>query len=963
MLKNTFDTLYSRLNTYQKSAVEAIEGPIMVIAGPGTGKTTILTLRIANILKKTDTPAHGILAITYTDAGVKAMREKLSGIIGNRAHDIHIHTFHSFASSIIAEFPEHFIEISDMKQFDEEGIGQEIIIRNILNDTKFNDLTPLGKPDMYIRSIISAISEAKKNNMSPDMVEAYAKKEIKNIEEDEDNISTRGVTKGKLKAEALNKIEKCQKTVLFSSVYAKYEEEKKKAERLDFDDLIIELLKKLRENELLLRLVQEQFLYIHIDEHQDTNDSQNFIISIIAEFFDTPNIFIVGDEKQAIYRFQGASVENFMLLQKKWPSMKMISLDTNYRSHQNILDASFSMIENNYEEDEYKELRIKLKGEKAKDKIKLIIGENTKAIELYLIEELKNILKNEKDSNIAIITRKNKELDRIIELLESHHLPVSSERSIDIFHNPIGILFFDLIEYIADPSKTDLLAKTLISGLWNIEFDKSIEIIKLIKSGKDIKIEKVIPAIVDIKEKLLIENSLGSLIYIAEKSDFIKIISRDPSYIHVWRGIISLAESLVQSGDIHGPLELINSMLAYRLSAENRTIKITVGAPDVPIKAMTAHGSKGLEFDYVFMPYAVEEAWIGKNRRPSFVLPRKQADQNDITDLRRLFYVALTRAKKNVYIMPSLEESNGDILTPLRFISEIDDKYIEKITLSREDTKTIVEKSKTNENEMKILHLAKNVLMEKGLSVTALNHFLECPNKFIYQSILKLPQAPTPSGEKGSAMHDAISQIWKNNINGVKNIEQTLVESINNYLNNSMLSIKEKESVKKELMEMVGDIAKSLESHFNLKGKIYTEHWVKMLYKDIPIHGKLDAIVDMTDEVKVFDYKTKQTMSDNAIKGDTKSSNGEYFRQLIFYKMLLSNDFHFREKRISPYLVFLSPDNKGRCDIKSLNIEKEDIDRVKGEIDTLIKSVWNGEILKGSCGEKDCEWCKMRKLL
>jgi len=107
------------------------------------------------------------------------MREKLSGIIGNRAHDIHIHTFHSFASSIIAEFPEHFIEISDMKQFDEEGIGQEIIIRNILNDTKFNDLTPLGKPDMYIRSIISAISEAKKNNMSPDMVEAYAKKEIK----------------------------------------------------------------------------------------------------------------------------------------------------------------------------------------------------------------------------------------------------------------------------------------------------------------------------------------------------------------------------------------------------------------------------------------------------------------------------------------------------------------------------------------------------------------------------------------------------------------------------------------------------------------------------------------------------------------------------------------------------------------------------------------------------------------
>src|SRR5947207_258689 len=114
LTSEAFEALYKKLNKEQKKAVDTIEGPVMVIAGPGTGKTTVLTLRIANILKHTDTPANGILAITYTDAGVKAMREKLRAIIGIRAHEIHIHTFHSFASAMIAEYPDHFLHLEDL---------------------------------------------------------------------------------------------------------------------------------------------------------------------------------------------------------------------------------------------------------------------------------------------------------------------------------------------------------------------------------------------------------------------------------------------------------------------------------------------------------------------------------------------------------------------------------------------------------------------------------------------------------------------------------------------------------------------------------------------------------------------------------------------------------------------------------------------------------------------------------
>ncbi|MDQ5969192.1 MAG: ATP-dependent helicase UvrD/PcrA, partial [Patescibacteria group bacterium] len=178
-----FEEKYKNLNKEQKKAVDTIEGPVLVVAGPGTGKTTILTLRIAEILRKTDTPAHGILAITYTDAGVRAMREKLREIIGNRAHEVYIHTFHSFASSMMSEYPDHFLRIGDFKQMTD--VDQESLIRDIISESEFAPLRPLGRPDAYMASIIRTISDAKKDAFTPDMVREYVKQEIKNVKSDD----------------------------------------------------------------------------------------------------------------------------------------------------------------------------------------------------------------------------------------------------------------------------------------------------------------------------------------------------------------------------------------------------------------------------------------------------------------------------------------------------------------------------------------------------------------------------------------------------------------------------------------------------------------------------------------------------------------------------------------------------------------------------------------------------------
>jgi len=968
-----FAELYGKLNLKQKEAVDEIEGPVMVIAGPGTGKTTILTLRIANILKRTDTPAHGILAITYTDAGVKAMRQKLYGIIGNRAHEVNIHTFHSFASAMISEYRDHFLHLDGLRHMTD--VEQESLIRAIIAEPKFIDIRPLGKPDAYVSAIMSSIDASKREALTPDMVREHARKEIERIKNDEDSISTRGATKGKLKAEALEKIEKCERTALFADAYEEYERRKAEGKRMDFNDLIINLLVALRNDELFLRLIQERFLYLMVDEHQDTNDAQNFIVALIAEFFETPNIFIVGDEKQAIYRFQGASVENFLLLQKRWPAMKVISLDTNYRSHQGILDAGFSVIENNYEGDEHKDLRVELKsGVSGTPRLlEIVTGENVPSIERRLVEQLRSILSEEPEATVAVITRRNRDLERVIRFLESAHIPVSSERSVDIFHHPVGTAFFDLIEYLSDPSKHDALGRTLAAGMWGLSFEESASLMRLLRSGQSADLDAKLPALIHLQRKSLNDGAVGFIVDAADQSGLTALLARDPAYVHVWRGIMALAESLAREGTAQNPLELMKAMLAYRLSAESKTVKVSVGAPDFPIQAMTAHGSKGLEFDYVFMPYATEEAWVGRPRGASFILPAKRA-QDDIRDVRRLFYVALTRARRHAVILTALEESDGKALTPLRFIAELDPKSVTAVSLPRAETELPVSASKTGPRSAtgsaKLADLAKETLLDSGLSVTALNHFLECPNKFLYASILKLPQAPSAASEKGTAMHEALSRVWTDESRTAERAQAIISETITEYLETSFLPVNEKKSVIKELLEAAPIVAKALEPHFSAKGPIHTERWVRTVFEGtyagkkilMPIHGKLDAIVESGTALDVFDYKTRQGMSLNKIKGETKDSNGDYFRQLVFYKILLADEPRWKGRAIKPSLVFVSPDDKGRCPIVTLEIRPEDVAAVRQKIQSVIDSVWSGDIAHAVCGDPACEWCGLKKL-
>ena len=347
----TFLTELNRLNEAQREAVEHIEGPVLVIAGPGTGKTHILTARIGRILLETDAQPHNILCLTFTEAGVLAMRERLLEFIGPEAHRVHIYTFHSFCNSIIQDnlelFGRHDLEpLSDLERVE--------IIRRILDELDINHPLKKGRADIYFYE--KHLHDLFQKMKSEDWSIEFVKQKIEEYLEDLPNRKeyTYQVNRGEFRKGDL-KNAKLDDTILrmdrlrsATALFPRYIDLLRKYRRYDFADMILWVLRVFEQNTALLRTYQEQYLYFLIDEYQDTNGAQNQIALRLIEYWENPNIFIVGDDDQSIYEFQGARLKNLTDFYKRFEShLKLILLKDNYRSSQNILDTSRALISKN----------------------------------------------------------------------------------------------------------------------------------------------------------------------------------------------------------------------------------------------------------------------------------------------------------------------------------------------------------------------------------------------------------------------------------------------------------------------------------------------------------------------------------------------------------------------------------------------------------------------------------------
>jgi DNA helicase-2/ATP-dependent DNA helicase PcrA len=980
MDNNLFEKQYKQLNPKQKEAVDTIEGPVMVIAGPGTGKTTILTLRIANILQKTDIQPENILALTFTESGVFSMRKKLSKVIGSTAHKINIFTFHGFCNYLIEQYPENYEKIISAKPV--SNSDQIRLIEKIILEGDYDLVRPLGDPTYYVMKIKSAISHLKKEGFTFEEYKDVLEKRISDIEDDEELINKKT---GKLNGDSARELKKIKRSLELNDVYKKYQEQLVELKFFDFDDMILETLEAFDKDPDFLLEQQEKFQYLLADEHQDTNHAQNKILEMLADFHDSPNIFIVGDEKQAIFRFQGASLDNFLYFKDKFKDTKIIQLEDNYRSNQNILDNAFELISKN-ETDESLNIKLKSGANLQEDKIKIKEFKNYNQ-EIYgITNQISELVSDGVDPNeIAIIYRKNSDSSGISKMLESKKIPhfINSKQNITDSDDILRIKI--LLNAINDPLNNINLISFLNLDFINLLLSDIYTISKKIRDNKNIFellkeldedsfedfgiLKKNISKLENFYKQSKSRN--GVQIFEEVVNDFglvDHILSSENSVERM--SVINKVYSEFKKNSATKNNYLVSDFIEYLKTLEAYNIDLETYINDIEdgVSLMTAHGSKGLEYDYVFVINGTQKDWGKASSRSYFELPYVNSEvknNQSLEDERRLFYVAITRARKSVSISYSELNNEGKENDPSQFIDELKDGLVDLEKIKPiESTDIVVELIKPRKNSTKITNkkYIKKIFLETPMSVTALNNYLECPWRYFYSNLIRIPIPTTQSLAFGNAIH-ATFKWYMDNLKDSPEIDTVKIK-FDESLAEQNIDKESFNTIKKESEEILPGYFETFLKDIDRNKEYLTEYSISDYTlkvddtNEIRLKGNLDRI-DLIDdkEVKVVDYKTTKPKSENDIKGKTQNSDGSYYRQLIFYKMLIENhkDWKMKEAELS----FVKPNDKGDFISRVFVISDDEVIDLINEIKRVSKEIINGEFLDKKCDKQDCHYCRM----
>ena len=975
-----FDNEYKKLNPAQKEAVDAIDGPVMVVAGPGTGKTTILTLRIANILKRTDTAPENILALTFTEAASVNMRRKLSEIIGSRAYQVAISTFHSFAESIIRKYPEEFPRIIGSRPIGE--VDQVSIIESLIDFSPLKILRPYGDPYLYTKDISSNISTLKREGLSPEAFSKLVKEEENDFKKIPDLYHEKGAHRGKMKGE-YQKLEKIiEKNKELADIYKNYQNELLKSKFYDFSDMIMEVLQAMEKSKFLLQILQEEYQYILVDEHQDTNNAQNRIIELLASYHaPNPNLFVVGDEKQAIFRFQGASLENFLYFKNLYKNAKLITLSENYRSTQGILDGVLSLMPDS--------LRLKANAPHKFEKIFILPFETPESETYFVARDIeRKISKRARPEEIAVLYRNNEDAFAVSNLMKKIGVPHQIESDLDLFSDPDVRKLTAILRAINNFGDDRAVAEFLHIDLFNIE---PLDVYKFVRSAASKKKQTLLewPAGGAIAEAF---KKLSSWVKMSKSSDLLSIFEAVVRESELLKSMLESPEAERKFGAINSFFDEAKNLVLRKPDANLEDFFVyleTVRKHNLFIKKkrthkskgmvrlMTAHRAKGLEFEYVYIIKAYSGHFGDRHSLdklkllPSvYMLSGKKIEvTDDNADERRLFYVALTRAKKGINITYSKTGEDGKELLPSSFLGELKPEFTETRGTSayekeyQEDKKINFEPGKEEPDNLKDKNFIRELFVSQGFSPTALNNYIECPWKYFYQNLIRIPSVPTKFQSYGTAVHEALRDFFSR-MKEEETDKEFLIRSFEGYLNNSGLR-------ERDISELLEKGRKALSLWYDAhrgswNENVLTEFRINgiMLDENIRLTGVLDKMEFVDgNEVDVVDYKTGRPKTRNDLLGKTKNADGSYFRQLVFYKILLDRfeDGKFRMR--SGIIDFIEPDEKGKMHREVFEISEEDTEELIKKIKQVAGEILNLSFWNTRCGKKDCEFCPLREMM
>ena len=1010
--KDIYEQEYQKLNSQQKRAVDTVEGPVMVIAGPGTGKTQILSRRVANILTNYHTNPEEIVCLTYTEAGASEMLDRLEGLIGEEGRNVRVSTIHSFCSELILENSDLFGEepkvITTAAKYE--------ILKDII-DEHVTEESPLyknsGNRYSSKEQLLELFTRMKRENLDKDdfekEIDEYFKMIDLSIPGDElykkfkYSQARNGKNLGDFKSDYDKEQQKMQKLLAGVEIVEKYSNVIREHNYFDFDDMILWTIKKLEDDDDFQKSVSESIRYLFVDEFQDTSVIQNKLVNLLVKGKKNPNIFVVGDDDQSIYRFQGVSADNIQIFDKKYKPTKIV-LEENYRSSQAIIDASRQLISHNPREEKVLvaagdnknydyQLPILKSYSNAKDEMYGVLSE---------IEEL--IQSGVSPKEIGVIYGRNSYGEEFAKILRDNGIFVQMKENQDLFKEPIFKKIVAILKYLCQPSR-DIRALRNIVYFDFFEVELS-EIAKIRNLKNDEKI--TIPSIAEIDKKLetirkKVSRSENYLSPMYVLSDMLKTLGID-EYImksnekyHLVSVLNELYKLMSTECLLHPKLTVkgfLNQLSSLQEMKVSLPIEEISGSPSNCVQLMTAHGSKGLEFEHVFMMKCNDGKNNGKwpggeNNSGRFSYPPslngkvENESQLKEEENRRLFYVAMTRAKKVLHLSYSDDSAKTHFINEFEnFTDPVD------VTGSFEECQAIDEVVIPKFSD----DILSEILGELSLSVSTLNAFLKCPLSFYFNKGLKLPSETNEAMVFGSIIHEVLEKIYISmddsqsselTVKTVLPLEEALqlFETIFEEKSYQLSS----DRIKKDAYVRGRNIIKNLykKDGYLKDGVIAVEQHIKGIklgdlldttvdlsaVSDVEINGKIDKIECEEGIIRLIDYKTGKAgnAKDKLVPPSEKEPHGgDYWRQAVFYYILFTNagvDISGKEILVKYVFVEDSNNEDGFSETEDIRITPKEVDIVLDQIKESIMKIKQGDFNSG-CGvlKKDrdnypCYYC------
>jgi len=862
--------LLNDLNKEQKEAVVYTLGSLLVIAGAGTGKTKVITSRIAYLISEKLAKPEEIIALTFTDKAAAEMEERVDVLVPYGYTNIWISTFHSFGDRILRENSLEAGVSPDFKVLGEAG--QSIFIRDHLFEFELKHYRPLGNPTKYIKPLIFFFSRLKDEIILPKDLLDYARKEIK-------------ASKDQVEAERILEL---------AQTYERYDSLMRESGNIDYGDQIIRCIELFKNNSKILKEYQKQFKYILVDEYQDTNYAQNELLKILAK---KSQLTVTGDDDQSIFRFRGAAISNILDFKDTYNNAREIVLTKNYRSTKQILDSSYKLIQHNNPdrlEIKYK-IDKKLKTSKTGNNIHHINCESN----LAEADQVASIIKKKvgvgelKYKDFAILFRANSHSEPFVHALNAKSIPyklsggsglyqrpeiriiISFINSLTDFHDNLSFYHLAVSDiYQVNPSELislNSIAKRTNKPFRNILNDPSLlDGLSLSEKTLD-KLEKIV---IDLEKlaKLIPTHSTGELVYqVLKDSGYLSFLLKKSSVENEIRmqniakffEKISLFEETSFDKSILKFKEYQDMLLGVDDDPELADLDPDIDA----VNLLTIHKAKGLEFEVVFLANLVDGRFPQRNRGASIVVPEKLVKERlpegdyHLQEERRLFYVGMTRAKKELYLCSSQNYGGKRAAKTSQFILEaLDEPFLNKDVYKLKPELQIHKYKKQERTEFPQHFFTKDGRL--NLSPHQINDYLDCPLKFKYINILKVPILRHHSVHYGSAIHSAIENYFFYKLNNKEiNLEMVWEFFEKAWVSEGFITREHEEERLRNGRDALRFFYNQQKEEGRMPEKVEEKFDFNLVFDDdtkVRVNGRFDVVYKSRDYIEISDFKTSE---------------------------------------------------------------------------------------------------------